>query len=294
MGTILITGGTGFVGSALRQRLAGSPMRILARHPDRAGQAPSAEIVRGNVLDPPSLRNAMEDVDAVIHLVAIIAERGELTFDAIIRQGTTNVVTAAANAGVRRFIHVSTLGAQDNSAYPYLQAKWRSEAAVRSAPIDWTIARPSVMFGPGDGFITVLADLIRRAPIVPVVGDGTSKFQPVAIGDITDAIQRMLDDPGTIGKTYELGGGEIYTYEELIDLIAGHLGKSRPKVHLPVGLMKAAVALSRPLPSRLRPPVTKEQLRMLAVDNCTDQSATESLIGRPALSLRNGLDYLGK
>jgi uncharacterized protein YbjT (DUF2867 family) len=292
MGKILITGGTGFVGSALRERLSGSDVRVLARHPDASREPGSTEFLAGNVLDPASLLSAVEGVDAVVHLVAIIAEHGEQTFDRVIRQGTTNVVTAAANAGVRRFIYVSALGAQDNPAYPYLVAKWRAEQAVRAAPIDWTIVRPSIIFGPGDRFINVLADLIRKAPVVPVVGSGASKFQPIAIGDAADAIIRALQDPGTVGKTYEIGGGEVFTYEEMLDLIAARLGKSRPKVHVPVGLMRAVVALSGPLPSRLRPPVTKEQLRMLALDNCTEQSATESLIGRPPLSLRNRLDYL--
>ncbi|HYP61161.1 MAG TPA: complex I NDUFA9 subunit family protein [Thermomicrobiales bacterium] len=294
MARILITGGTGFVGSEIRKALADRELRLLVRDPSSVRDAGAAELVRGDVLDPASLEPAMAGVDAVIHLVAIIEESGDKTFDLVIRQGSENVVTAARNAGVRRLVHMSALGAQPNPAYPYLNAKWGAEQAVRQSGLEWTIIRPSVIFGPRDGFVNVLAGLIRRAPIIPVVGSGESKFQPVAVGEVAAVYRAVLDDPTAIGQTYELGGGETYSYEEMLDVIAAQLGKRKPKLHLPVGLMRTVVALSSPLPKSLRPPVTKEQLNMLALDNCTDQSATAALIGRQPIALRDGLEYLSQ
>ena len=294
MARILITGGTGFVGSEIRKALADRELRLLVRDPSSVRDAGAAELVRGDVLDPASLEPAMAGVDAVIHLVAIIEESGDKTFDLVIRQGSENVVTAARNAGVRRLVHMSALGAQPNPAYPYLNAKWGAEQAVRQSGLEWTIIRPSVIFGPRDGFVNVLAGLIRRAPVIPVVGSGESKFQPVAVGEVAAVYRAVLDEPTAIGQTYELGGGETYSYEEMLDVIAAQLGKRKPKLHLPVGLMRTVVALSSPLPKSLRPPVTKEQLNMLALDNCTDQSATAALIGRQPIALRDGLEYLSQ
>ena len=293
-GRILLAGGTGFVGRQIRTRLKDRELRLLVRDPSSLRDSGSAELVRGDVLDPNSLAAAMDGIDTVIHLVAIIEQTGGATFDAIIRQGTENVVAAARAAGVTRFIHMSALGDRSNPEYPYLHAKWAAEEAVRGSGLDWTIFRPSVIFGPGDGFITVLANLIRRAPVIPVVGSGASKFQPVATADVSDSFGRAVDDPATIGQVYELGGGEIYSYAEMLDVIAAQLGKSRPKVHIPIGMMKAIVRATSPLPKALRPPVTTEQLRMLALDNCTDHSATRHLIGRAPVSLRDGIGYLNR
>jgi NADH dehydrogenase len=163
---------------------------------------------------------------------------------------------------------------------------------VRSSGLDWTIFRPSIIFGPGDGFISTLAGVVRSFPVTPIAGDGQSRFQPVAVGDVAAAFVRAIDDPETIGQTYELGGPDVVTYEQLLGLIARQLGKSRPSIHLPVPLVRFAVAISKPLPKRLRPPVTTEQLKMLALDNTTAHSATEQLIGRSPLSLEGNLDYI--
>jgi uncharacterized protein YbjT (DUF2867 family) len=290
---ILITGGTGFVGTNIRQRLADHTVRILT-HSNPGTLASNEQAVPGSVSDPASIALAADECDTVVHLVAIIDESGGQTFDEVIRQGTRNVVSATQQAGVRRFIHMSALGAQPNPDYPYLAAKAGAEEAVQQSGMDWTIFRPSVIFGPGDGFINVLADLVRKAPILPVVGDGLSKFQPVAVGDVADAFRRAIDDPATASHTYELGGSAVYTYEQMLDLIAAKLGKSPRKVHVPVGLMKTVVSLSSPLPRSIRPPVTQEQLRMLALDNTSTQPATESLIGRRPLALAEAIDYIKK
>ena len=293
-GRVFVTGATGFVGGNLRAALGGRPLRLLVRDRARSAHLASAdvELAEGDVTRPESLHRAMDGCDAAINLVAIIAEEGGATFDGVIRQGTVNVLAEAQRAGVRRFLQMSAMGARNDSRFAYMEAKWQSEQAVKAGGIPWTIFRPSVIFGDGDGFINALAGLVRTFPVVPVVGGGTSKFQPVSVKEVAAAFVRALDDPTTAGQTYELGGPDVFTYEQLLDTIAAKLGKKKPKVHVPVGLMMPIVKLSQPLPKALRPPVTIEQLKMLALDNCSDDSATAELIGRPPLRLIDGIDYI--
>jgi NADH dehydrogenase len=187
---------------------------------------------------------------------------------------------------------MSAMGARPDPEFPYLNAKHAAEEAVIASGIPYTIFRPSVIFGPGDEFITTLAKLVAKAPVIPVVGAGTSKFQPVAARDVADAFVAAIDDPAAENQIYELGGPDTLSYEQLLDVIAKRLNKSKRKVHLPIGVMKAAVAASRPLPEQLKPPVTSEQLKMLALDNCTDHSSTAQLINRAPASLRDNIDYI--
>lgn len=293
-GRIFISGGTGFVGSHLQRALDGRPLRLLVRDASQVASGSNSRIesVVGDLNQPESLSAALEGCETVVNLVAIIDEQGGATFDGVIRQGTVNLIAAAKRAGVKRFILMSALGAHHNPQFPYFEAKWQAEQAVQASGIPWTIFRPSVIFGPGDGFINTLADLVRKAPIIPVVGSGRSKFQPVAVGDVADCFATAVNDPETIGSIYELGGPDVFTYEQLLDVIANKLGKRKPKVHVPVGLMKPVVALAKPLPKALRPPVTSEQLKMLAIDNITQNSATERLIGRKPARLAEGIDYI--
>jgi uncharacterized protein YbjT (DUF2867 family) len=295
-GRIFMSGATGFVGRAIRQALGERPVRLLVRDPSQSRelQGSSTEIVRGDVTRPESLRGAMDGCEAVIHLVAIIAEEGSATFDNVIRQGAINVLAEAKRAGVDRFLHMSALGTRNDPRFGYFEAKWQAEQAVARSRIPWTIFRPSVMFGPGDGFITTLAGLVKAAPVVPVVGSGKSLFQPISVREVAAAYVRALDDPATAYHIYELGGPGTFTYDELIDAISDQLGVSKPKIHLPISLMKLAVNLSKPLPKALRLPVTSEQLKMLAIDNATGRSATAELIGREPQRLEDGIDYVAR
>jgi NADH dehydrogenase len=294
-GRIFITGGTGFVGRNIIQALGDRPLRVLVR--DQADgvrvAASNGEVVIGDVTRPESLRGQLDGCEAVIHLVAIIEEHSGATFDSVIRGGTINVVREAQRAGVRRLLHMSALGTRNDPRFGYFEAKWQAEKAVERSGIPWTIFRPSVIFGPGDGFITTLAKLIKTAPVIPVVGAGRSLFQPLAARELAAAFARALDDPATAGHIYELGGGSTYSYEELLDVLSRRLSVSKRKVHVPVWLMKLVVRLSAPLPRALRPPVTSEQLKMLAIDNATERSATALLIGREPIRLEDGLDYIG-
>jgi uncharacterized protein YbjT (DUF2867 family) len=293
-GRIFITGGTGFVGSAIRAQLRDRPVRLLVRDKASASRVagPNVETIIGDVTKPETLRGAMDGCEAVIHLVAIISEEGGRTFDGIIRQGTVNVVDEAKRAGVERFLHMSAMGTRNDPRYGYFEAKWQAEQAVKNSGIPWTIFRPSVIFGPGDEFINTLAGLVKVAPVIPVVGDGKSKFQPVSVSEVATSFVRALDDPSTAGHIYDLGGGKTYEYQEMLAVIAAKLGMKKPMVKVPIGLMKPVVTLSSPLPKALRPPVTSEQLKMLSIDNCSDDSATSMLIGRPAMRLEDGIDYI--
>lgn len=290
---VFITGGTGFVGSAIVTSLHDANLTLLVRPSSKAVTPDNAIKVPGDVTDPASLVGKLDGFETVIHLVGIIEEQGAATFDGVIRRGTQHMVAEAKRAGVRHFIQMSALGAKNDPDYAYHTAKWKAEEAVKSSGIPYTIFRPSVIFGPDDGFINPLAALVRTFPVVPVVGSGASRFQPVSLRDVGDAFARAVADPETTtGQTYELGGAKAYTYQEMLDVIGAEMGKKRPKVHVPVGLMKLVVKASEPLPRNLRPPVTGEQLKMLALDNSTANSATELLIGRKPLALEEGIGYV--
>jgi uncharacterized protein YbjT (DUF2867 family) len=289
---IFITGGTGFVGTEIQKAFKGQKLKLLVR-PGTVGQRnPDAVYVPGDVTDVASLRGAMDGCTTVIHLVAIISEDGNATFDTVIRQGTENVLTEAKRAGVQHFILMSALGVRNDPAYPYFQAKYGAEVAVKQSGVPYTIFRPSIIFGPRDGFINQLANLVRKAPVVPIAGNGRSLFQPVSINEVARSFVWAVDHPESRGQTYELGGPDILTYDEIIDIIQRQLGSSKRKVHFPASLVNGVVTLTSPLPARLRPPVTKEQLKMLDIDNCTANSATAELAGRPQLRLQDGIGYL--
>jgi len=293
-GRIFITGGSGFVGTAIRKALGDRSVRLLVR--DQADAENSGdrdvETVVGDVQNPASLRGAMDGCEAVIHLVAIISEEGNATFDGVIRQGTVNVVAEAQKAGIKRFLQMSAMGTRNDPHYGYFEAKWQADQAVINSGIPWTIFRPSVIFGPGDEFITTLAKLVKLAPVIPVVGTGKSKFQPVSVSEVATAFVRALDDPSTAGQIYDLGGGKTYEYQEMLRVIAKELGVKKPMVKVPIQLMKPVVSLSKPLPKALRPPVTSEQLKMLSIDNCSDDSRTGYLIGRAPLRLEDAISYI--
>ncbi len=298
---ILVTGGTGYVGQRLVEKLRArsAPVRLLVRDLKRSQKYAGGNItlVQGDVTEPATLAAALEGVDTIIHLVAIIRERsGGITFERLNYQGTVNIVDAAKAAGVQRFIHMSALGAHADLNLPYMDTKFRAQQYVQQSGLSWTVFQPSVIFGEGDEFINTLADLVRKpllflpAPFLPVVGNGKTKFQPVSREDVIDAFIKALDDQGTVGKVYQLGGPKVLTYAEMLDVIMAKLGKKRGKIYVPVALMKPVVAIMDKVLAK--PPVTPAQLSMLRLDNSAPESATQSLIGRPPLALADGIDYI--
>ncbi len=293
---IVVTGGTGFVGTHLTRRLLaeGEAVRVLARDAGRAQDLASrgAEVVVGDVTEPGSLTGAFAGVETVFHLVAIIRERGQATFQRVNVEGTRNVVRACRAAGVRRLLHLSALGVRDDPAYRYIYSKYLGERAVRESGLDWTIFRPSVIYGPGFGFFDRLLQSIRMAPppIVPVPGSGRARFQPIWVGDVVECVVRALANPGSVGQTYELGGPEHLTYEEMLDLLMEVRGIRRIKVHVPLPLIRLAAPVMGL--AMADPPVSPVELKQLDVDNVTDLDGVRRRFGFDPRPLREGLEYL--
>jgi uncharacterized protein YbjT (DUF2867 family) len=275
---VLVTGGTGFVGSEIvRQlRVSGHRIQLLTRSPNSnrvqefAAQF-GARVCPGDVLEPASLPEACAGVDAVIHLVGIISELGEQTFENIHTRGTRNIIFAAQDANVRRFVHISALGTRADARSRYHQSKWEAEERVRRSGLGWTIFRPSIIYGPGDGFVNLFARISRWSPIVPVIGDGKTKFQPVPVKSVGSAFVQALTEPRAVGETYDLCGAETLSLNELIDQILAATARKRLKLHLPVGVAHAQAAFLEFLfPRILREPspLTRDQVLMLQEDNC--------------------------
>jgi NADH dehydrogenase len=267
---IVITGGTGFVGEEIvkQVRAAGFPVRAIVRElgpaqwlADRYG----VELFHGNVLYAPSIEGAMKDAKCVIHLVGIIHEQRESTFERAHTQATKHVVDETKRAGVKRYLHMSALGTRANARSRYHQTKWAAEEYVRKSGLAWTIFRPSVIYGPKDKSVNTLLKVIRRLPFVPVLGPGTTKIQPISVENVARAFVAAIHNDNSIGKTYDLCGLEAFTWNELYDKLQVLLGSRKPKIHLPLPLARMQAALfEKILP---QPPFTREQLLMLQEDN---------------------------
>jgi NADH dehydrogenase len=250
-------------------------------------------VVRADVTAGNGLAEAFDGCDAVLHLTAVIREKGKQTFDSVIRRGTENVVAAAATAGVGHFVYISAIGADPDPSFPYHYAKWMAEQAVRAEGIPFTTLRPSLMFGPGDGFFTTLCGLVRHSiPVIPVAGDGSALFQPISIDDVVRCIQESLER-GPAMRTIEIGGPEQLTYDEIIDVIHDAIGAGmRIKVHVPVpALMPVAAVMDKVLS---KPPVTPAQLRMLARNNITRIDSVRNAFGFSPIPFTLNAGYLSE
>jgi NADH dehydrogenase len=284
---VFVTGATGFVGRSVIQALQaeGHRVRCLVRHgsePHLKGLG-GIERVEGDVRLRQGLDADIARCDAVVHLVGIIREhaaRGS-TFETVHAQGTANVVQAASAAGVRRFLHMSALGTRATARSRYHQTKWAGEEAVRASGLSWTIFRPSIIYGRSDGFVSLLAGMIRRFPVVPVIGSGRQRLQPVPVEQVAEAFVRALRLPATEKQTYDVGGAEAFSFIELLDIIGAAVGRHRVrKLHVPAGLMRPLARIFHRLPGF---PVTPDQLVMLEEDNACDPRPFLTAFGlRPA------------
>jgi len=267
-----IFGGSGFIGRYLVQRLArrGWVIRAAVRDPEGAlflrpmGHVGQITPIAVNVRDDASVAAAVAGADAVVNLVGILYERGAQTFQAVHVDGARRVAAAAKAAGVQRFVHVSALGADSASPSEYARTKAAGEEAVRAAFPEAAIARPSVVFGPEDDFFNRFAAMARFLPALPLIGGGETKFQPVYVGDVADALAKMVEDPATAGRTYELGGPQVYSFKELMELLLREIGRKRFLVPLPFSLARLQAAVLERLP---KPPLTRDQLELLKRDN---------------------------
>lgn len=263
---VFLTGATGFVGGhVLRQLVAeGHSVRALVRDPGKARLQASEQVqfVQGDVADGTGLDDGIKGCEAVIHLVGIIVETRGATFERVHYMGTRNVVEAAQHNNILRFVQMSALGVRADGVSEYQISKWKGEEAVRQSKIPFCILRPSLIFGPGSGFVSEMLDVMRKAPLFrPVPGDGKPLFRPASVRDVAVCFTQALSNPEATNQTVDLGGGEELTLNEILAEIAGWAGIHKPAVHIPLSLMFAGAALAQTLLPR--PPVTVGQLRML-------------------------------
>lgn len=288
---ILVTGGTGFVGSHLLPRLRREdvPVRALVRNSAKAQALaePGVEVVEGDIADAASVEKAAAGCDRVIHLVGIIQEAAGATFQGVHVEGTRNVLEAAKKAGARHFFYQSALGTRPGAKSAYHRTKWEAEELVRASGVPYTILRPSLIYGPGDQFTIRLSDMIRLSPILPVIGPGKAKVQPIFIEDVVSCIVKAVTSESFFNEIYEIGGPEQMTYEEVAAAIAEAMGVQRPTVHVPLFFMKTAARFfEAALP---KPPLTTDQLIMLQEDNVCSMRDLRDAFGIEPVRFREGI-----
>jgi len=288
---ILITGATGYIGRHLVARLVveGERPRCLVRDTRRAASilpADKVELVQGDTIHPTTLSAAMSGVDTVVHAAFITADHKESAgnhYEETNVHGTANVIKAAKEAGVKRIIEISGLGTKPDKPGSYMQGRYLAEQMLKESGLDWTIIQPSVLFGKDAPFIKGLSDLIRTAPVVPLIGGGKVMFQPVFVEDVVTVIIKVLQDPmGTNRKTYTIGGPAYYSFTQVIDALLLTMHKTRIKAPAPTALVGIGAAVMEAfLP---KPPITKAAMTLFSFDNTTDLNSIERDFGFTPMS----------
>ncbi|MCB9962019.1 MAG: complex I NDUFA9 subunit family protein [Hyphomonas sp.] len=289
-GLVTIFGGSGFIGRYAARELVkkGWRVRVACRRVGLAGDVRLAgapgwvDLAQANVRDRASVERAMDGADAVVNLVGILDERGKQTFESTIHEGSALIAEVAAEKGISRFVQVSAIGADAESRSAYARAKAEAEAAVRAAIPAATILRPSIVFGPEDGFFNKFAQMARFTWFMPLIGGGRTRFQPVYAGDVARAIAVTVDDASTAGQTYELGGPRTYTFSELTDFILKTAERPRFRIGLPFFLARPLGYFAGAIWRYIPPfswgflgdvPVTGDQVEMLRSDNVAAEGA---------------------
>jgi uncharacterized protein YbjT (DUF2867 family) len=290
---ILVTGGTGFVGGhvvhALRQ--ADTPVRCLVRDPRRAEKLErlGCELTEGDMTEPNTLRRGVEGVEVVVHLVAI-RQGKEAQFDRVMSQGTRDLLDAARQAGVRRFVHMSALGTseQTKDLVPYYRARWEMEQAVQGSGLPHVIFRPSFVFGPDGGILPTFRKLAKVAPVTPIVGSGEQRIQPIWADDVAAYFAQALDLDAATNRTFELGGPDVVSWNELWARLKQALGVRRPSVHVPMAFMRANALVTERLPGNI--PLTRDLLKMMeAGDNVVTNDDAATTFQLPVVPLDDQL-----
>lgn len=286
--TVLVTGGTGFVGPKVVHalRAQGREVRVLVRRPDRATQVASwgAELATGDLTDPASLRAAVDGCTHVVHLVAIIKGRPS-DFHRVMTQGTKDLVAAARDAGVERFVLMSALGtsATTKDTIPYFTAKWSMEQEVQRSGLEYAIVRPSFVFGRDGGTLPLFLKQVRYSPLVTVIGSGLQRIQPIWVEDVAEYFARGVDHPQAANRTFEIGGPDVVTWNELYLRIAKVLGKRRRLLHVPTGAARAGAQLTQWAPGA---PLTTDQIAMIeAGDNVASNTDAVDTFAFPLVGL---------
>jgi uncharacterized protein YbjT (DUF2867 family) len=268
---VVVTGASGLVGTRTCTLLAerGWKVRAVVRNPTRAAEHLGhldIEIRSGDIRNAESMRAALNGAGALIHLAAIAIEKKGETYEDTNTAATKTLLDAARAESVDRIIYMSQNGADSNSPYRFLRSKGAAEDIVTRSATRWTVLRPSVIFGPDDEFVNVLARLVRLSPVIyPLPGGGTARFQPIAVGDVAQAVVKCLEDRSTIGRTYSIGGAVALSLREMTERILVAMNASRVLVGVPVAVLRPLVAAAQSvLPN---PPVTTGLLELLKFDN---------------------------
>ena len=272
MTTFVVFGGAGFLGRRLVHRLTaeGMTVRVAVRHPDKARVELRAigfdrvTVVPADVRDQASVAAAIAGTNAVVNTVSAYVENGGVTFEAVHVRGAETVAREAIAAGVTRLVLVSGIGADPDSSSPYIRARGRGELMVQQAFPGATIVRPGAMFGPGDALFSMLAELARLLPALPLIGGGHTRLQPVFVEDVAAAVANILADPETVGRTYELAGPGVYTLRELVRMTLHLMSKRRILIPVPFAVAEIQARLFELLP---HPPLTTGQVDILKADN---------------------------
>jgi len=292
---ILVTGASGYIG----HNLVNAPVerdhvaRCLLRDAPNADRLPKkgVEIRIGDVTKSETLAGIADGVDSVVHLVAIIREQGAATYQAVMADGTRNLLRSVlASPGRPRFVYMSALGTRPGAASGYHRAKWLAEEAVRESGLPFCILRPSFVLGPGDEFVPILVDLVTSGPAIPVIGSGKSEFQPVSLGNMIWVLIWAIEEEEALGRTLEICGPERLSFNEMIALAAEAAGLHKPVLHLPSGFMKVAAAILAPRFASF--PISKDQIIMLEEGNTCQSNALQEILSTPPVSIRTLLPEL--
>lgn len=290
---VFLTGATGFVGHEVLKQLIddGLSVRCLVRRgsESKLQNLPGVEVHSGDATDSKSLLGGLSGCHALINLIGIIREfpgRG-ITFQKMHTESTANLVAAAQDQGIKRYLQMSSNGTRPNAVTPYHQTKWQAEEIVRNSNLDWTIFRPSLIYGPNDQFVNMLVGLMRKLPVMPVMGNGQYKIQPVRVEDVACSYVRALSRDDSIGQIFHCGGPQPLSYNRVLDLIGKTLGKKTVrKVHQPLLLMRPVISLMEGFSFF---PITKGQLQMLLEENCCDPNPWERFFEIEQLSFEEGI-----
>lgn len=285
---VVVFGGSGFIGKQVVRALAkrGYRVRIAMRRPHLGaelrvmGDVGQVQLVQANVRFPQSVDAALEEADAVVNLVAVMYENGNQNFETLHIEAAEAIAQAAAKRGIKRIVHMSALGAAPKGAR-YARTKYRGERAVLEAAPTATILRPSIVFGPEDKFFNRFAEMATLAPALPLIGGGKTKFQPIFVGDVADAVAAAVGKREAQGRVFELGGPRTYTFKQLLQFITAEIDRPRPLVPLPfvfahpIGLLTNWIFKLIPFAD---PPITGDQVTLLKRDNVVGADASAHTI----------------
>lgn len=292
-----VLGSGGFIGGYLVLSLSqmGHSLNLLSHRtpPDFVSPRGRIKAFQGSIEDETSLTSCFEGCSRVYHLVGIIAETRTKTFQKTVAEGTARVVSAAQKAGVEKIIYLSALGTTADAASEYFRTKYQAERHIINSRLDYTIFRPSIVYGIGDRFINRIASLVRFSPIVPVIGDGLYKLQPVYVEELCAIMSVASVQDSTSRKIYEIGGPDQLTYLEILDIIKRVMHRKRLVMHIPLSLARMAAYI---LEKIIKPaPLTMDQLKMMAAGSICDHTVAEKEFGVRFSSLETQLQkYMGK